>query len=363
MNYGCKKKQDEPESNFKVEINTQIFPAATTIADTLQVRVGSICLMGITLRKGKNPIKRVTILRTNLTTNITETLKDTLCRSQNPTLKVNVSSNLGNISTLWRYEITAQDEGNITIKRLVHIRVGQKCPSLTLNFVGFTNSDSNRVKVQATGLPTGTTYQYSYDNGVSWTYSNEFTFKTSGTKIIYARDKNNPSCITSTIVEVTGKKILTHTVELGAEMNTTHPHFYDVEGKTAYFYSAAFSHQNVIDWVYRTYAGNSYLFSPKSAADSNYYNMNVWTTRLQSKFFNPVWVGEYNSAISSVEIKAAQRGLQKDVSPSFYSQICIPFMVVNSSNLVKGNGIAYVKEFQTGANGYAKIELKYYLVP
>jgi hypothetical protein len=91
--------------------------------------------------------------------------------------------------------------------------------------------------------------------------------------------------------------------------------------------------------------------------------MNTWTTKLQSKFFNPVSVSEYNNTISSIEIKAAQRGTQKDVSPVLSNQVCVPFIVVNASNTVKANGIAYIKEFVPGSGGYATIEIKYYLVP
>ncbi|MCS7027905.1 MAG: hypothetical protein NZ519_04000 [Bacteroidia bacterium] len=359
----CRKQPQTPSAHFKLEVAPQIFPAASTLGDTLQAKIGAICIIDITVHKGKSPIKQISVTRINLSTSTSQILKDTLYNTQNQVVKISISSNLGNISTFWRYEVIAKDESENFLKKIIHIRVGQNCPSLILNFVGFTSADSNRVKVQASGLPSGTIYQYSYDNGISWTYSNEFTFKTSGIKAIYARDKNNPACVASLVVNVTGKKIYTHTIELGAQMNTVYPHFYDVETKTTHFYSTAFAYQNVIDWVYHTYASSTYLFSPKSAADSNYYNMNTWTTRLQSKFFNPVWVGEYNNAISSVEIKAAQRGPQKDVSPALYYQICIPFIAVNASNIVKANGIAYIKEFEPGPSGHATIELKYYLLP
>jgi hypothetical protein len=319
--------------------------------------------MDIAVYKGKSPIKQIKVIRTNLNNSTIQTLKDTLYNTQNEMVKLSVSSNMGNITGLWKYEIIAEDEDLNSTKKQLYIRVGQNCPSLSLSFLGFTNTDSNRVKVQGTGLGTGTVYQYSYDNGISWTYTNEFTYKTSGTKTIYARNKDNVACVADISINVTGKKIFTHTIQLGAELNTTYPNFYDVESKTTHFYSTALANQNFIDWVYRTYSGKAYLFSPKSAADSNYYNMNTWTTRLQSKFFNAIPVWEYNNAITSVEIKAAQRGSQKDVSPVLANQICIPFIAVNSSNTVKSNGIAYIKDFQAGSGGYATFELKYYLIP
>ncbi len=362
--FACKKKQtDNPASGsaLKIDVKTQLFPSATTIMDTIQAKLGSVCVMDISVLKGKSPIKQITISRINLTNNTSQVLKDTLYNTQNEIIKLSVSSNMGNITGLWKYELTAKDEANNTVKKYVHIRTGQNCPSLTLSFLGFTNADSNRVKVQGSGL--STTYQYSYDNGISWTYTNEFTYKTSGIKTIYVRDKNNPECVASTTINASGKKIFTHTIQLGAELNTTYPNFYDVETKNTHFYSTAFANQNVIDWVYRTYSGNAYLFSPKSAADSNYYNMNTWTTRLNSKFFNAIPTWEYNNAISSIEIKAAHRGGEKEKSPILANQVCIPFLTVNTSNQVKANGIAYIKDFQAGAGGYATIELKYYLIP
>jgi len=364
--YACKKKEsDSPasEPTLKIDVKTQLFPSSTTTADTIQAKLGSVCIMDITVYKGKLPIKQIAVSRTNLNNGTTQVLKDTLYNTQNDMIKISVSSNAGNITGLWKYELTARDEANNTVKKYIHIRTGQNCPSLTLSFMGFTNADSNRVKVQGTGLPTSTIYQYSYDNGITWIYTNEYTFKTSGIKTIYARDKNNPSCMNSLTLNVQGKKIFTHTIELGAELNTIYPNFYDVESKTTHFYSTALANQNFIDWVYHTSFGNAYLFSPKSAADSNYYNMNTWTTKLQSKFFNPVSVSEYNNTISSIEIKAAQRGTQKDVSPVLSNQVCVPFIVVNASSTVKANGIAYIKEFVPGSGGYATIEIKYYLVP
>lgn len=362
--FACKKKQtDNPASGsaLKIDVKTQLFPSATTTTDTIQAKLGSVCVMDISVLKGTSPIKQITISRINLTNNTSQVLKDTLYNTQNEVIKLSVSSNMGNITGLWKYELTAKDEANNTVKKYVHIRTGQNCPSLTLSFLGFTNADSNRVKVQGSGL--SITYQYSYDNGISWTYTNEFTYKTSGIKTIYVRDKNNPECVASTTINASGKKIFTHTIQLGAELNTTYPNFYDVETKNTHFYSTAFANQNVIDWVYRTYSGNAYLFSPKSAADSNYYNMSTWTTRLNSKFFNAIPTWEYNNAVSSIEIKAAQRGGEKEKSPVLANQVCIPFLTVNTSNQVKTNGIAYIKDFQAGAGGYATIEIKYYLIP
>lgn len=364
--FSCKKKENHsPESNsvFRMEVKTQLFPAATQNADTIQAKLGSVCMMELAIYKGKSPIKQITVTRTNLNNNAVQVLKDTIYNTQNSEIKLTVSSNIGNITALWQYEFIAKDEANQVVKKYIYIRTGQPCSSLNLSLISFTNTDSNRVKVQATGLPSGTVYQYSYDNGLSWTYNTEFTYKTSGVKMIYARNKNNPSCVASIMVNVTGKKIFTHTIELGAELNTTYPNFYDVESRNTHFYSTAFANQNFIDWAYHTYAGMAYLFSPKSAADSNYYNMNTWSTRLQTKFFNAVPVWEYNNVVSSIEIKAAQRGGEKNVSPVLNSGICIPFFVVNASNQVKGNGIAYIKDFQAGSGGYATFELKYYLLP
>lgn len=363
--FACKKKETENtlSASLKIDVKTQLFPSSSKNADTIQAKLGSVCIIDMAVYKGKSPIKQITVIRTNLNNSTVQILKDTLYNTQDGVVKLSISSNMGNITGLWKYELTAKDEADNTVKKYIYIRVGQECPSLSLSFLGFTNADSNRIKVQGTGLSTGTVYQYSYDNGISWTYTNEFTFKTSGTKTIYARSKDNPNCVKSITINVTGKKIFTHTVQLGAELNTTYPNFYDVESKNTHFYSTAFANQNVIDWVYRTYAGKAYLFSPKSAADSNYYNMSTWTTRLQSKFFNPIPVWEYNSAISSIEIKAAQRGGEKHLSPELNNAACIPFLVVNSSNQVKANGIAYIKDFQAGAGGYATFELKYYLIP
>lgn len=364
--FACKKKQNESpgyEPALKIDVKTQLFPSSATTTDTIQAKLGAICIMDIAVFKGKSAIKQVSVSRTNLSNGVFQVLKDTTYNTQNEMVKLSISSNMGNITGLWKYELIARDESNNTVKKYIHIRVGQNCPSLSLSFLGFTNADSNRIKVQGTGLSTGTVYQYSYDNGISWTYTNEFTYKTSGTKTIYARNKDNPACVGSTTVSVTGKKILTHTIQLGAELNTTYPNFYDVESKNTHFYSTAFANQNFIDWVYRTYSGKAYLFSPKSAADSNYYNMNTWTTRLASKFFNAVSLSEYNNTVSSIEIKAAQRGGEKDISPVLGNQVCIPFLVVNPGNIVKANGIACVKDFQAGSGGYATFELKYYLIP
>lgn len=363
--YACKKKSETPVSDaaLRLEVKTQLFPSASLNADTLQAKLGSISVMEIIAYKGKPRIKQIVVSRTSLNNNTKQTLKDTLYNTQDEMIKINVSSNMGNITNMWKYEIIVIDEANGITKKQIHIRVGQACPTLSLSFQGYVNADSNRIKVQGAGLSSTAIYQYSYDNGVSWTYTNEYTYTTSGVKTVYVRDKSNPACVSSLTINVTGKKIFIHTIQLGAEVNTVYPNFYDVESKNTHFYSTAATNQNIIDWVYRTYADKSYLFSSKSAADSNYYNMNTWTTRLNSKFFNPVNVSEYSNAVSSIEIKAAQRGTSKDVSPALDNQICIPFYTVDAGNLVKANGIVYIKEFQAGANGYATLEIKYYLMP
>jgi len=169
--YACKKKEsDSPasEPTLKIDVKTQLFPSYTTSNDTIQAKLGSVCVMDITVYKGMSPIKQITVSRTDISNNTTQILKDTLYNTLNDMIKISVSSNAGNITTLWKYEITAKDENN-TFKKYIHIRTGQNCPSLTLSFLGFTNADSNRIKVQGGGLTSATSYQYSYDNGITWT--------------------------------------------------------------------------------------------------------------------------------------------------------------------------------------------------
>lgn len=366
---GCGKKDEKPNpvgpsiSNFSATST----PSGTlsTNGDTLKVNLGASITFSLKVSKGNTSedkvLKQFKVTKELIGVGPLPNLKDTTyaqnLNKDNITYTINdaVSSTT---SGTYKYVFSISDYNNKTATKVFWVKAGAPCGiGVSVTSVA---SDSLTVTVAGSGLTTGS-YEYSFDNGGTWSSTATHTYNTTGNKTILVRNSANTACASSTTFNVTGKKLREKIGVLLGGNTSSEPSLYDVEGEQRYSYTAVntgseTSAQSLIDFV--LFSGTNFVAPSHSISGENYSYSN-WpsTNRNATKFYGSINQSTYDGATTNANLLSLISGSSTTKSPTLSVNNGFAFESVNSSGTVVSRGLVLVTNI-SGSGSSIQITFK-----